>query len=256
MFSTLEVRQRAIAWGEGKCALPIAKMFVLGILAGAFIALGALASIFSNVYAGKFAGACIFACGLAMTVVMGAELFTGNSLLVMGPLSHKTKMSAVLRNWCVVFIANLVGGLLIALIAVYGGLFSNPDVASAVVSTAVAKASLPFGSALLKGILCNVLVCSAVMMNMSTKTTEGKVILVFLPVAAFVVSGTEHCVANMFYLPAGLFTAARYGLEAEGLNVGAALVNNLIPVTIGNVIGGSLLGIAYWFGHKPAKEAE
>lgn len=254
MFSPLEVRQRAISWGEGKCALPILRMFVLGILAGAFIALGALASIFSNVYAGRFAGACIFACGLAMTVVMGAELFTGNSLLVMGALSKKVTMGSVLRNWVVVYIANLVGGLLIALIASYGGLFSNPDVASAVVSTAAGKANLPFSSALLKGILCNVLVCSAVMMNLSTKTTEGKALLVFLPVAAFVVSGTEHCVANMFYLPAGLFTSGIYGIEAAGLSVGTALLNNLLPVTIGNIIGGCLLGIAYWVGHRPAKE--
>lgn len=247
MYLPAEIAKRLVDAGEGKTRLSISNMLLLGVFAGVFIALAGVAATFANVYAGKLAGACVFPGGLAMVVVAGSELFTGNSLIILSVLEKKSTFSAMLKNWLFVYLGNFLGSLLVVLIAVCGGVFSNPDVANTLVTTAVGKVSLNFADALFKGILCNVLVCIAVWMSFSTKTSEGKIIAIFFPIMAFVISGFEHSVANMFYLPGGILAAARYAIVAEGLNWGTAIINNLIPVTLGNIIGGALIvGCGYW----------
>ena len=247
MYSPAEIAEKLVAAGETKTRLPVAKMILLGIFAGAFIALAGVAATFANIYAGKLAGACVFPCGLVMVVVAGSELFTGNNLIILSVLEKKSTWTGMLKNWLFVYLGNLMGSLLVVLLTVFGGVFPNGEVAQALVSTAAAKASLCFGDALLKGILCNFLVCIAVWMSFGPKTIEGKILAVFFPIMAFVISGFEHSVANMFYLPAGILTAAKYGVEAAGLSLGSALLGNLLPVTLGNILGGCLLaGCGYW----------
>lgn len=247
MYSPAEIAERLVAAGESKTRLSALNMLLLGIFAGAFIALAGVAATFANVYVGKLAGACVFPCGLAMVVVAGSELFTGNNLIIISVLEKRSTVGGMLKNWGLVYLGNLIGSLLVVLLTVYGGVFANQDVAAALVSTAAAKANIGLADALLKGILCNFLVCIAVWMSFGTKTAEGKILVVFFPIMAFVISGFEHSIANMFYLPGGILTAARYGIEAAGLSLGNAVLHNLLPVTIGNIIGGSVLvGCGYW----------
>lgn len=247
MYSPAEIAERVAAAGESKTRLSALNMLLLGIFAGAFIALAGVAATFANVYVGKLAGACVFPCGLAMVVVAGSELFTGNNLIIVSVLEKRSTVGGMLKNWVLVYLGNLIGSLLVVALTVYGGVFSNPDVAAALVSAAAAKANLGLGDAFLKGILCNFLVCIAVWMSFGTKTAEGKILVVFFPIMAFVISGFEHSIANMFYLPGGILTAAKYGIDAAGLTLGKALLNNLLPVTIGNILGGSVLvGCGYW----------
>lgn len=247
MYSPAEIAERLVTAGEGKTRLSVIHMLLLGIFAGAFIALAGVAATFANVYVGKLAGACVFPCGLAMVVVAGSELFTGNSLIIISVLEKRSTILGMLKNWLFVYLGNLIGSLLVVILAVYGGVFSNLDVATALVTSAAGKVGLTFGDALLKGILCNFLVCIAVWMSFSTKTSEGKIFLVFFPIMAFVICGFEHSVANMFYLPGGILTAAKYGIAADGLTWGAAILKNLVPVTLGNIIGGTfLVGCGYW----------
>lgn len=253
MFSPADIAERLSDVGFAKSVMSLSKMFFLAIFAGIFIALAGIASVFTNVYANKFAGACVFTCGLAMVVTAGSELFTGNCLITLAVLERRATVHGMLRNWCVVYFGNLIGAGLVAAIAVYGNVFSNPEVAQALIDTAAAKANLGFGDAFVKGVLCNILVCIAVWMSFGTMTLEGKAILVFLPIMAFVVSGFEHCVANMFYFPAGMLQALKSGAMPEGLTVLRVIFRNLIPATLGNIVGGGVLvGGGYWliFSHR------
>ena len=220
-------------------------MLLLGIMAGAFIALAGVAATFGNVYGGKIAGACIFPAGLAMVVIAGSELFTGNSLMSMALFDRKIGLGALLKNWAVVFLGNLLGALFITLIVVLSGVFDN--IADTVVATATAKVSMGFFEALLRGVLCNFLVCIAVWMAFGAKTVSGKILAVFFPIMVFVLCGFEHSVANMFYVPAGIFENLLGGTYGGALTVEGFLINNLLPVTIGNIIGGALLvgGVYY-----------
>lgn len=247
MYTPAEIVEKVVEAGEKKTRLSILNMLILGVFAGAFIALAGVAATFANVYAGKLAGACVFPCGLAMVVIAGSELFTGNSLIVMSVLEKRSTVAGMLKNWLFVYLGNLIGSLLVVCLTVYGGVFSGAEVSAALVTAAAGKASLDFSAAVLKGILCNFLVCIAVWMSFAPKTVSGKLLAVFFPIMAFVISGFEHSVANMFYLPAGILTAARYGIAAPGLTLGNALVHNLLPVTLGNILGGMVLvGCGYY----------
>lgn len=238
MLKPDEVARVAVKVGEGKAKLPVFKMILLGIMAGAFIALAGAAATFGNVYVGKLAGACIFPAGLAMVVIAGSELFTGNNLMSMALFNKKIGFSALLKNWAFVFLGNLIGAVLVALLVVLSGVFDG--ISETVVATAQAKVGLGFGEALIRGVLCNFLVCIAVWMAFSAETVSGKIMAVFFPIMAFVLCGFEHSVANMFYVPAGIFENMLSGAEAGALNFGGFFVYNLLPVTIGNIIGGAL----------------
>jgi formate/nitrite transporter len=237
--------------GAAKAAMPKGKMFLLAVLAGLFIAVAGVGSLIGSNVAGKLAGACIFPAGLAMVILAGSELFTGNNLMVISLLERKITLSQLLRAWLIVYVGNLAGAVLVAWLTVAGGTFGAYY--EALIATAAAKTSLTFGQAVLRGILCNVLVCVAVWMAMAAKEPAGKVLGLFFPIMVFVLCGYEHCVANMFYIPAGLLASARYGVTAEGLTWGAFLAKNLVPVTIGNILGGSGLGVMFWAIHLRKK---
>ncbi len=264
MFSPAEVAKNYVAIGKGKVALPVSKMFVLAILAGAFIGIGGIASTVAAVGVepasiGKLLGAAVFPGGLAMVLLAGSELFTGNCLLSVPLLEREISFAGMLKNWIIVWLGNLVGGILVAAVCVFShqaGLFGN-GVAVSMISTAAAKASLPFGDAFLKGIACNFLVCIAVWIAFAAKSVAGKIIGLFFPIMMFVLCGFEHSVANMYYCFAGLFAnmnpayaqaASDAGVSAAGLNLGSIFAGNLLPVTLGNIVGGSIcVGCAYWF---------
>ena len=264
MNSPAEVAKNYVNIGKGKVNTPIAKMFVLAIMAGAFIALagvgsGAASCVIENASAAKFVGACVFPGGLAMVLLAGSELFTGNNLLIIPLLEKEVDIAGVLRNWCVVYLGNLVGSLAVAGLAVASGQVNlyGGAVATGAISTAIAKCSMPFMQAVLKGIGCNFLVCIAVWMSFAAKDVAGKIIGLFFPIMLFVVSGFEHSVANMYYIGIGLFAKANPALAEAAVAAGKDLTNltwgnffikNLLPVTIGNIIGGALcVGLPYWF---------
>lgn len=258
MNSPKEIAAAYCAAGEAKAALPAWKTFILAIFAGIFIALAGVGATVAgatvtNASVAKLIGACIFPAGLLMVLIAGSELFTGNCLLIIPVLSKKIKLMAMVKNLCIVVCGNFIGGVLIAFLCSYSGVFGlfNEAVAQTVVSTAAAKCNLPFMKALVKGILCNFLVCLAVWMAFGAKTVGGKLAAIYLPILIFVVCGFEHNVANMYYVPAGLFAASNDAYmtvaAADGLSWGNFIVRNLIPVTIGNIIGGAgMIGAGYW----------
>ena len=237
MLSPSETNAKTIHVAETKSNLSIIKMLSLGILAGIFIALAATAATFANTYVGKFAGACVFPAGLAMVVIAGSELFTGNCLMLSAVLQQKVSTRQMLKNWLFVYLGNFLGSLLVAALVVYSGVFDS--IGDTVISTATAKVSLDFWEALLRGVLCNFLVCMAVWMSFSTNTLSGKIFAVFLPVMLFVLCGFEHSIANMFYIPAGIFEAISTNAPLDQLTFSTFLFANLLPVTIGNIIGGA-----------------
>ncbi len=243
--------------GAKKAASPALRLFLLGILAGFEIACGGALSTIASFSAGsasivKTLASFTFPLALTMVIWTGAELFTGNCLIIVPVLSGKAKLSGMLRNWLLVYLGNMVGGFIIAAIATFSHIYSfdNGNLATMVVSTAVTKANISFGDGFLRGILCNVLVCLAVWCSFAADELAGKVLALWLPVMLFIICGFEHCVANMYFIPAGLLTSAFYGVPADGLSLFGFFVTNLIPVTLGNIIGGSLcVGAAYYVAY-------
>ena len=264
-----EITENYINVGKGKCALTTSKMIVLAILAGMFIGLAGLAATTAAVSVplasvGKFLGACIFPAGLIMVVIAGSELFTGNCLLVIPLAEKEVTLPRVLRNWGLVYLGNFIGGMIVAAGAVYSHQLSLFDggMAGSVIATAVGKCSMTFGDALIKGIFCNFLVCIGVWLGMAAKDAAGKILGCFWPVMLFVLCGFEHSIANMYYIGAGLLAktvpayadiAIAAGTDLTNLTWGNFIVANLLPVTIGNIIGGAAVGLAYWLVYKRQK---
>ena len=266
-LSPLEITENCIGIGCKKISLPVYKQCLLGILAGAFIAFAAEGSnaaihtIHSVGIAKALAGA-LFATGLMMVVVAGAELFTGNSLIVIPCLEKKTSWLALVKNWLFVYVANFIGAMIIVSFIIYSGQlnFSSGLLGGFTIKTAVYKTGLTFCNAFCMGILCNWLVCLAVWMSYAAKDIAGKMIAIFFPIWLFVTSGFEHSIANMYYIPAGILAksnqlwaqaAISLGVKPEeiaALNWDSFVINNLIPVTLGNIVGGALfVGTIYWF---------
>lgn len=236
-----------------KVAMSKTKLLVSGMFAGAFIAFGAFgsqvaAASFLDPGLGRFIGACVFATGLSMVVIVGAELFTGNSLLMTALLEKKITAGAMLRSWGIVYLGNLIGAAVVAALVVTSqlpGMFDGA-LAQTMVSTALAKGHLTFIDGLFRGILCNVLVCLAVWMNLFASEPGGKIAALFLPTMLFVLCGFEHCVANMYFIPAGFMTSKIYAIPSD-VSTLRYIFSNLLPVTIGNIIGGA--GIVAWGLH-------
>src|SRR5450756_1146017 len=209
MFTPPQIAEKLGDVGQGKCRMPMKRFFVLAILAGAFIAFGAQLSIIvgSDATLGfgftKFIAGAVFSVGLMLVVVAGAELFTGDNLIVISALEKKVRWGEVLKTWIAVYIGNLVGSVFIALLLYWSGLWSMNGnlVGSAALKIAGTKVGLTFVQGLVRGILCNWLVCLAVWMATASKDIIGKLFAVFFPVMAFVASGFEHSVANMFFIP-------------------------------------------------------
>lgn len=262
-----EIIQTTIQAGETKTKLPLPKMILLGILAGMFIAGGAAASNvimhdMNNVGIARLLGGACFPVGLMMIVLTGCELFTGDNLMIMGLLDRRYKLTAMLKVLIVVYISNLIGSAIAALFVYLSGQFSYTDqlLGAYTIKVAYGKISLSFGKAMFSGILCNIFVCLAVFMATASGQVAGKILGIFFPIMAFVVSGYEHCVANMYYIPAGILAAGNSAFAAKAqevygytaaelgrLNVGNYFVKNLLPVTLGNLIGGMLfVGVVYY----------
>jgi len=245
--------------GVAKASLPLSRMIPLGVLAGAFIGLGAH---FSTVITAdttlapgvsRLLGGLVFSLGLILVVVSGAELFTGNTLIVVAAVSRRVRPSSLLRNWGVIYVSNFAGAAATALLVHASGRLDAGDgsVGQRAVAIAEAKAGLTFGNALVSGILANALVCLAVWMTLSARTLVDKVVAIVPPITAFVAAGFEHSVANMYFFPVALFHGVADGSPATWQ---AFAVDNLIPVTLGNIVGGAVLvGSVYWFVYlRPA----
>ena len=237
-------------------------MALLGLLAGFFIGLGAIfctlvtTDIGLGFGLGKLLGGLAFSLGLILVVVAGAELFTGNSLIVAPWLSTRVSGSALLRNWGIVYFANFAGALILVAI-IYGARFwalSGYEVGANALMIAAGKTSLGFWPALCRGVMCNILVCLAVWMCLAARSVTEKILAIIFPITAFVACGFEHSIANMFFIPMGIAMAGQAEVvQAAGVTASQVanvnvigLFHNLIPVTIGNVIGGTSVGIVYW----------
>ncbi len=253
MNTPAEIAQNYVGIGKKKTELPAVKMFVLGILAGMFIGFGAIGYQIATATIGGGLGKCVGAyvvpTGLDLVLLAGSELFTGNCLLVIPLLEKEATLSGVLKNWLFVYLGNFVGSTLLALLLVFGHTPSMLDGAllDTIMSVASAKVAISFGDAVLRGILCNIMVCLAVWMSFSAKTAGGKIAALYLPIVVFVLGGFEHSVANMYYIMAGIFSNGVYSVGAEAVNIGNMLGINLLPVTIGNIIRGASVGLVYWF---------
>ena len=249
--------------GVGKATSPWFTVFVLGILAGSYIGFGGLLSTTvtfdlaakAGIGLTKFLAGSAFSLGLILVVIAGAELFTGNNLMVSSVLSKEITFSTMTKRWVLVYAANFIGSILLALIFYYSGLWKtgNSDLGVAAIGIAAKKVSLDFSEALVRGIGCNWLVCLAVWMALAARQTIGKIFAIFFPIMGFVAIGFEHCVANMYFIPTGIFlknwagigSASMAGLDA--LTWANFVWKNLLPVTIGNIIGGAVfVGMSYW----------
>lgn len=251
----------------GKPNMKPAHVLVSGMLAGAFIAFGAL--FFCLVTSdsqlsfaiSRVLGGVSFCLGLVLVVCCGAELFTGNSLMASNLAARRISLPALVRNWVIVWFGNLAGALLlVALIAGAGTMGLNDGlVGDAAVATAVSKVTLDPGTLFVRGVLCNILVCLAVRIGFAARSVADKVLGVLLPISGFVAMGFEHCVANMFFIPVGLAAKAMgYGAGVDGvasLSVQGALYN-IGVATLGNIVGGAVVvALAYWYvnNHKPSR---
>jgi formate/nitrite transporter len=257
-LSPAETTQAITDNGRRVLTQPLSRTLVLSLLAGFYIAFGAeLATVvtqdaarYLGVGVSRLLGGSVFSLGLMLVVICGAELFTGNSLLVKAGLQREISWGKMTENWIVVILGNLLGSLFFAWLMFHSELWRQGNVAEHSVNIAAAKTDLSFGVALVRGILCNWLVCLAVFMATAARDVTGKLLACFAPIMAFVASGFEHSVANMYFIPTGLLLKGELGLDTAGLTWGNFFIGNLIPVTLGNIIGGVVfVSFAYWFVH-------
>ena len=249
--------------GVGKATSPWFSVFILGILAGAYIGFGGLLStsisfdLAKTMGIGfkKFMAGSAFSVGLILVVIAGAELFTGNNLMISSAMTKKITFGNMTKRWAVVWFANLIGSLVIALMLHLSGLWKagNGAMGASAVAIAYGKVNLTFVEALVRAIGCNWLVCLAVWMALAARQTVGKIFAIYFPIMAFVAIGFEHVVANMYFIPAGIFLhgwagiAAPAAFDPASLSWGSFLWKNMVPVTIGNIIGGAVfVGMSYW----------
>lgn len=264
-YSPKEIAEKVENVGVVKARLPLISMSMLGILAGGFIGLGAMfftlvqgdASL--SFAASRLLGGLVFSLGLILVVIAGAELFTGNNFLMMAWVAGKISFAELLKNLVVVYFTNFVGAVgLAALVFVSNHwLMNGGAVGAAAVKIAAAKTSLPFMEALTKGILCNILVCLAVWLSIAGRNVVDKILAIVFPITAFVACGFEHSVANMYFIPLGILLRDH---APSGTNIATldfnGMLSNLLPVTIGNVIGGAVMValvyyVIYRRGAKP-----
>ena len=270
-----EIVTATIETGIKKVRTKPLNQFILGILAGAFIAFASEGSNMAafNLFAkpetyglGKALAGVVFATGLMLVIIAGGELFTGNTLITIGVLEKKIKLKDMLSNWFFVYLGNFVGAVFIAYMMNMSGLFNSGDnmLGGITLKIAAYKTHLTFSQAFYLGIMCNWLVCIAVWMSYGAKDIIGKCFAIFFPISLFITSGFEHSIANMYYIPAGILAKSNAswveasGLTAEKLahlNWNTFITKNLVPVTIGNIVGGVILvaGV-YWFTYYKNSE--
>ncbi|MCW8876330.1 MAG: formate/nitrite family transporter [Kangiellaceae bacterium] len=265
-YTPAEIAKRIEQASIAKTKAQFQKVLALAILAGIFIALGATLFIYvthqavSSIVLLKLVGSICFCLGLILVVVAGAELFTGNNLLVIAYVDHKITLKQLLLNWSVVYIGNFIGALILVVLLFFSKHWLTHDGAVGIhlVKVATNKLSYTFIQAFTLGILCNLLVCLAVWLCFACHSVTDKILAIIFPITAFVVLGFEHSVANMNLIPAAIFALEQLGqadvssinteLIAEHLTWSNFLLSNLLPVTLGNIVGGGLfVGLTYWF---------
>ena len=264
-LSPQEMAEKAVVVGVRKAALDFLPLLGLSILAGAFIALGAMFA--TTVYAGALPAlpygvarllmGLTFCLGLILVVVAGAELFTGNNLIVIAWANRKVSTMGLLRNWVVVYLGNFIGALGTAVLVFLAKQYTGGAgaVGETALKIAVSKVGMSFPQAIALGILCNGLVCLAIWLTYSARSTTDKIMAIIFPITAFVAAGFEHSIANMYFVPYALFIkafdpafAAAHQIDLTTLTWGSFFLKNLLPVTIGNIIGGAgLVAVVYWF---------
>jgi formate transporter len=239
-----DIAARLEAVSVKRAALPLRSLLILGLLGGVYIgfggALATLALTDSQLGFGpaKLAAGGAFSLGLILLVIAGGELFTGNNLMLAALASGKVSARSLWRNWTITYAANAAGALLLASMIHYSGVLDGGGVKATAVRIAEAKAQLGVGSAFLRGLLCNVLVCLAVWLSLAARSIEGKVLAIVFPITAFVALGFEHCVANLYLIPVGMLSGAHV--------TGQQFIGNILAVTLGNTVGGGALASAYW----------
>jgi formate transporter len=251
-FSPKEIAEKVEAIGVAKARLPTLPVLMLGVLAGGFIGLGAL--YFTLVVSdpqlsfgvARVLGGVAFSLGLILVVVAGAELFTGNNLLIMAWADRRITTTDLLRNWILVYVSNAVGAIGLAMVVYlsHHADMNQGAVGLAYLKIGAAKTAMPFWEAFFKGVLCNLLVCLAVWLALAGHTVTDKVVAIVFPISAFVAAGFEHSVANMYFIPLGIFLKSSVvvpaGIDISSLDWGH-FIGNLIPVTLGNIVGGSVM---------------
>ncbi len=271
VFSPAEAAENYANTSVKKSQVPVVKGLLLAILAGALIAFpGAVTNMagygLENNSIIRVLSGLLFAFGLGMVILSGAELFTGNTLMTIGLLDRRVKLLKVLRNWLIVYIGNFAGSLLIAVVCAKFGWVGAGNGALAVYSmkVAVGKMTMPFANAFFMGILCNILVTLGVLFSLSAQDVTGRILGAYTPVAFFVICGFNHSIADMFYCTLGLFCKAQYasqaaaaGVAVENLTWGNYFLGNMLPVTLGNLLGGAIVGFIFWYCNlKGSKKAQ
>lgn len=257
MHSPEEIARNFVEIGAHKAKLPIWKMVILGFFAGMFIGFAGIASTtisatVENASVARLLSAAVFPAGMAMVLVAGSELFTGNNLIVISVLEKKIRLRSMLKNWIFVFLGNFLGAVLVAALVVYG---HTPDLysgrlAEKIVASGLSRVEQSFPEAFIRGILCNILVCIAVWSAFAAKNVPGKLLMSFWPVMLFVLCGFEHSIADIYFCIAGILTSVEYGIDVGSLNVISFLRRNLLPVTLGNIVGGTgIVGVGYWLAY-------
>jgi formate/nitrite transporter len=258
-YSPKEIAERVENIGVTKARLPLLTVAMLGVLAGGFIGLGALfytlvtSDSSLSFAASRLLGGLTFSLGLILVVIAGAELFTGNNLLVMAWASQRITTGELIRNWFIVYVANFAGALGLVLLVFLSDHWqmANGAVGANAVKIASAKTALTFSEAFFKGILCNILVCLAVWLALAARSVVDKILAIIFPISAFVAAGFEHSVANMYFIPLGILLRDRMlGSGSENLSW-LGLWSNLVPVTLGNIVGGSVMvALVYYFVYR------
>ena len=261
-----EILDYTIEGGQAKVNRTVMAVFLMAVMAGMYVALGGLASstaahAIENKGVAKLVTGAVFPIGLMFVVLNGGDLFTGNCLIVLSTLEKRNKVIDFFKNLGIVLAGNCVGAIFIAFLQANTGLFRMSDggFAAYALKTAISKANLPFTEALCLAIICNIFVCAGIWMMYSAKDVTGKILAGFFSIFAFAISGAEHIVANMYYVPVGIFIKSNpelvqlSGVAAEKLDTltwGNFFTNNVIPVTIGNFIGGIIIGVMYYLIFK------
>ena len=256
VFSPKEIAERVETLGVVKARLPLLSMIMLGILAGAFIGLGALYFVLITAdpslspSIAKILGGVAFSLGLILVVVAGAELFTGNNLQVMAWADRKLSTFELLRSWAIICCSNFIGAIGLAILVIFSGHPQLNDglIAENYLKIAATKCALPFVTAFFRGVLCNILVCLAVWMALAGRSVIDKTVAILFPISAFVAAGFEHSVANMFLIPMGILLklSGQYTSQFNSISW-SGFLHNMIPVILGNIVGGSLLvGLVYY----------